>query len=160
MSEHEKNDLDRFMKKVGKQPNLSGCWSWTGGQTGGGYGKFQFRGRGWRAHRAAWEMFVGPIPGSGDAHGMCVLHRCDNRLCVNPSHLFLGTMRDNNHDMIRKGRQNKASNATKKLKETDIPVIRADRVSGASITALAKQYDVVRATIRNVIDGISWRHVA
>lgn len=84
----------------------SGCWEWTGGVfKDSGYGKFN-GGKGddgkWvtaYAHRASHELHIGPIPA-----GLSVLHRCDNRLCVNPDHLFLGTQRDNIHDMLAKGR--------------------------------------------------------
>ena len=77
----------------------SGCWLWLGSTKGGGYGRFRLRGASLRAHRAAWELYRGPIP-----IGVCVLHRCDVRVCVNPDHLWLGTVRDNNLDAIRKGR--------------------------------------------------------
>jgi hypothetical protein len=80
---------------------------WTGAKKAGGYGVM---GRGRRgdllikAHRAAWEIFRGPIP-----EGQNVLHRCDNPGCVNPEHLFLGSLADNAQDMARKGRNGGAS---------------------------------------------------
>lgn len=77
-----------------------GCWEWTGGTLAtGGYGKLSVNGAERRAHRFSYELLVGPIP-----DGLCVLHRCDNRPCCNPSHLFLGTRRDNNYDMATKKR--------------------------------------------------------
>lgn len=87
----------RFMVNV--QPIEIGCWMWTGGIVHG-YGCWEVDGRRERAHRWAWELFVGPIP-----EGMHVLHRCDNPPCVNPNHLFLGTQTDNVQDMDAKGRR-------------------------------------------------------
>lgn len=75
------------------------CWVWTRATTDFGYGKIGDGPR-WRGtHVVSWELANGPVP-----QGLCVLHRCDNPPCVRPEHLFLGTVDDNNQDMIRKGR--------------------------------------------------------
>lgn len=88
----------RFWTKV--LPVESGCWEWQAGRNEHGYGLFATRRSGRsRAHRVAYERFVGPIP-----EGLHVLHTCDNPPCVNPAHLFLGTVKDNSKDMMRKGR--------------------------------------------------------
>lgn len=77
-----------------------GCWEWTGSLNSGGYGTVGRQGlTGRTLHRLAWEMAYGPIP-----DGAQVLHRCDNRKCCRPDHLFLGTAADNIYDMIEKGR--------------------------------------------------------
>lgn len=78
-----------------------GCWRWTGGLDGSGYGRWSIDGKYRSMHRVAWTAFRGPIP-----VGLHVLHKCDVRNCLNPDHLFLGTNLDNTYDMHRKGRAN------------------------------------------------------
>ena len=79
---------------------MTGCWYWIGSIGNSGYGKTRFdHSNDFSAHRISYLAFRGVIP-----EGMCVLHRCDVRLCVNPSHLFLGTKKDNSRDMVAKGR--------------------------------------------------------
>ncbi len=77
------------------------CWIWAASTSKGGYGQVKIRERrsNMRAHRVAWELTNGPIP-----DGLCILHRCDVPRCVNPGHLFVGTIGDNNRDMATKGR--------------------------------------------------------
>jgi hypothetical protein len=89
---------DRFWAGV----DTSGeCWVWTRATNEGGYGKIGDGHRVRGTHAVSWELAYGPIP---RGVGLCVLHRCDNPPCVRPDHLFLGTVQDNNQNMIRKGR--------------------------------------------------------
>jgi hypothetical protein len=83
------------------EPN--GCWLWPGAAIRG-YGVIRRDGKNQRLNRVAWEETNGPIP-----DGLCVCHVCDNPSCCNPGHLFLGTVTDNNRDMIAKGRSKSAS---------------------------------------------------
>lgn len=86
----------RFWAKVSKS---DGCWEWTGFVSPLGYGKIKDAGKQLLASRVSYELNVGPIP-----DGLCVLHECDNRKCVRPEHLFLGTKGDNNRDRHAKRR--------------------------------------------------------
>lgn len=97
--------LKRFWGKVQQGPN--GCWNWTASFTPNGYGKIgTTRRHGVQSvHRISWIIHFGRIP-----KGKCVLHKCDNRLCVNPDHLFLGSHHDNTHDMMQKGRHKPMKN--------------------------------------------------
>jgi hypothetical protein len=88
--------IERFWEKV--ETGLD-CWIWTAAVNKDGYGKFWFGGV-MRAHRFAWEDLIGPIP-----PGKHVLHKCDNRRCVNTEHLFIGTNSDNAKDAFHKGRR-------------------------------------------------------
>lgn len=92
-------DNDRFMSRIDSSGGPDSCWPWTGATDTRGYGHVKSGYHGFRTHRVAWKIHNGPIP-----EGANVLHRCDNRPCCNPAHLFLGTIRDNAVDMVAKGR--------------------------------------------------------
>lgn len=94
--------LHRFWSKVNK---TEGCWLWTAGRFSNGYGVFYNGKSNTRAHRFSWALEHGEVP-----ENLYVLHRCDNRRCVNPAHLFLGTAADNAIDMVNKGRSTRGIN--------------------------------------------------
>jgi hypothetical protein len=149
---------DRFWTKVDKSGD---CWMWTAHRNRDGYGLvgLDFRGVD-RSHRVAWRLTYGDIP-----PGMQVLHRCDTPGCVRPDHLWLGTHLDNMADRQRKHRTrtpfvgpgSAAPNA--KLRDEDIPVIRAYVAIGVGDTAIARMYGVSRVTINHVRTGKSWSHL-
>lgn len=97
---------NRFWQRVNKSgsipahcPELGSCWEWTGAKVKGGYGSFRIGKSARYSHRIAWELSNGHI-----SNGLRVLHKCDNPVCCNPMHLFLGTQADNVKDMLTKGR--------------------------------------------------------
>jgi hypothetical protein len=146
---------ERFWEKVSKDGD---CWLWTASLTRGGYGQFPLRkGVIRRAHRIAWELENGPVP-----NGLWVLHRCDNPPCVRPSHLFLGTPKDNSADMTAKGRHNTPLGSARpaaRLSEADVITIRAARANGETGAALARRYGVHRSSIYHICNRDYWKHI-
>lgn len=97
--------MEEFARRINENGSLildTPCWEWMGTKNPNGYGRFSSRYFSTQAHRASWEIFVGPIP-----DGLFICHKCDNKSCVNPEHLFLGTQHDNMQDMAQKGRSTK-----------------------------------------------------
>jgi len=151
-------EAERFWAKVDKR-GPDECWPWTGARSHRGYGIFGSNGRNRNAQRTAWELTRGPIPPGEGAHGTCVCHACDNRACCNPSHLFLGSHRDNMLDASRKGRVAKARgtrNGNAKLTPAIVAEMRARANSGVSYAALGRDYGVTRGIARKAVLGLSW----
>jgi hypothetical protein len=168
----EHADDARFWSKVNKLPGDDACWEWTAALfKKSGYGCFSFQERLQGAHRVSWSLTNGPIP-----DGLWVLHKCDNRKCVRPSHLFLGTQTDNMRDMVSKGRgvppagdahwmrqikevQSGAANFNAKLNEASVVEIKRALVVGVGAAALGRQYGVHSATITMISNGTNWSRV-
>lgn len=139
----------------------AGCWLWTGSPGAGGYGVLVTGRKTMKAHRASWIVHRGPIP-----DGCKVCHRCDTPACVNPDHLFLGSQRDNVHDMVRKGRCQKNMlgrygnlSPLAKLSEQEAREIRRLHADGRSQHSLAKQFGRSPMTINRLVRNISWRNL-
>ena len=141
----------RFLSKVSKTDS---CWTWTGAVSRNGYGNFSVRRSATGAHRASYSLFIGGIP-----DGIEVCHSCDNKLCVNPSHLFLGTQKENLNDMRKKRRHPFGyDHVNSKLTEDEVVAIRG--LSGVvSQSRLARKYGVSQTLISGVVRGDRWNHV-
>ena len=145
---------ERFWKKV-KISSEDECWEWQGMTIRSGYGRI-YTGNYKKelAHRVAWQLTYGDIPDGEGYHGTCVLHTCDNRKCVNPKHLFIGSHADNIHDMCRKGRYHQENipfgegHANHKLTDEQIGEIRA--MHGMSQRQLASMYGVIQQQISRI----------
>jgi hypothetical protein len=132
----------------------SGCWEWVGTLNDSGYGVMRNHYKYVGAHRLSYQQFVGPIP-----DGMHVLHKCDNRKCINPEHLFVGTNAENVADKVAKGRQRRhhgEKNPHARLTAQDVVAIRA---SGERQKDLAAKYGVTRTCIYDIRVGKSWGHL-
>jgi DNA-binding XRE family transcriptional regulator len=149
--EHKRRPLaERFWRKVEKH---DGCWRWTGRPMTVGYGYIMDDdGSDTYAHRVSWRLHYGSIP-----DGMCVLHRCDNRICVNPAHLFLGTRADNMADKTAKGRTPHGENHwNSKLSSADVREIVKRLEAGETQTSIARDYGVYRQAIGSIATGRCW----
>lgn len=125
-----------------------GCRVWAGGAAAKGYGGIRFKGRMDKAHRVSYMIFVGPIPSE-----MHVLHSCDNRKCIEPAHLFLGTNADNIKDKCKKDRSGKKLTIDL-VKE----IRRAYAGRKVSQTALGRAFGVNPSNISRAVNGKRWAH--
>jgi hypothetical protein len=147
-------DMVSLMSKVNvDNNNHDACWEWRGANKGNGYGHTRYG----PAHRRSYEIFKGAIP-----RNMDICHKCDNRACVNPLHLFVGTRLDNMQDAKRKGRmatgdrlgdRRGEKGSAAKLKWSDVNEIRS---SAASSSELAVKFGVTNTTINTIRRNKTW----
>mgnify|MGYP003575162333 CR=1 FL=1 len=150
---------------------FSGCRLWYGASVPFGYGVISIQGRQRYAHRAAWEAQHGPIP-----EGKFVLHRCDTPACINPDHLFLGTLQDNTQDMLAKGRCRAGApkgdrnpmrlhkgiaagerNGSAKLTPEQVAQIRARYQRGVTRQVdIARDFGIKQPQVSSILRGESW----
>lgn len=152
-SKPRKTELSRFEEKY-IPVTESGCWIWIGANKPDGYGQIFYKGKCQTAHRVSWQLHKGEIPPN-----LGVLHHCDTPACVNPSHLFLGTVKDNMQDCVKKGRRPRRYGdliGTAKLSNKDIAHIRQDKRIARDI---ALDFNVSRSTISHIKNNRSWRNI-
>lgn len=149
--------IESFKEKLGEDGE---CWPFLGSKNKDNYGQLTFRGRTHLAHRVSYTLFKWEIP-----KGMYVCHHCDNPICCNPYHLYIGTQKDNMRDMITRGRQNRH----KPLGETNhFAVLNSEKVieirelkarTYMSDYKIAKMFGVSRATIQLIVTRKTWTHI-
>lgn len=162
LPEHDNpNTLHLLWRLAGRMViSSSACWEWQGAKTSHGYGHITFCGRNACVHRLVYSLCVAAAPA-----GLFVLHRCDNRCCCNPAHLFVGTHRDNMRDMAEKRRAARTpmrgeKNGRAVLSET---LVRSARHLAALVGAraaarkLSAQTGISFNTLRSAIRGKTWR---
>lgn len=137
----------RFWSKV-QITDFLDCWIWTASTNHLGYGRFGVNGKNRYAHRIAWQLAYGEIP-----LGICVCHKCDNPICVNPGHFFLGTKHENFIDMARKGRH------ANKLTNDQVLSIRSVHKKGLSCQHLARFYQVDYSHITRIVNNQRRQHI-
>lgn len=150
--------LKRFSDSVTPEAN-SGCWLWTRGATADGYGVAYPGNVRSYAHRLAFES----VHGEGSAAGVIVRHKCDTPACVNPEHLLGGTRLDNIRDCIERGRANRLRGEQQpfaKLTAEKVQRFRQRYTEGEEAKVFAREENLSVQTIKQVICGQTWRHVA
>lgn len=149
---------ERFDAKVDRSRGEDGCWHWTGSVTRR-YGNIRIASKAFagkqteRAHRVAWMLERGPIPEGGH-----VLHRCDNPICVNPAHLFIGDDSSNVADKVAKGRHPSGERAPgAKLTERDVRLILGALSLGESARSIADRFGVKPGAVYAIRAGRTWK---
>jgi hypothetical protein len=145
---------DRFYSKFLVHP-VTRCWIWTDCRISNGYAGIWVSGKSHKAHRLSWELHIGPIPES-----LHVLHKCDNRLCVRPEHLYIGTNDDNIADKVARGRERYLRGADlpcAKITEDDVKEIRS--IKGKTLQQIGDIYGLELSTIGKIRSRRLWKHV-
>jgi hypothetical protein len=150
--------VDKFWSKVKYPENIDDCWEWSSGLFESGYGQFGISSKiKISAHRFAFQYYNGSIP-----KGYIICHRCDNKKCCNPNHLFLGTCKDNSEDMVRKGRSIKGEKIhTSILTECDVIETLTSLYYGNKISyqEFNLKYSVEGRQLKNIVNRITWKYI-
>lgn len=149
-----RDHVNWFWSHVDKR-NGDGCWVWIGSFVVTGYGTLQVKGKSVGTHRYSYELHFGPI-----SNGLFVCHRCDNRACVRPDHLFLGTIADNMNDAWSKQRMYpNGRHPGAKLFPEQVIEIRQRYASGESSRRLSAEYQINLTTIKKIVIGKGWKNI-
>lgn len=149
---YRKTPIQRFLGYIKKS---DACWEWIGPLMEVGYGSFRANNITHYAHRFSYEYHFEKIP-----KGKLVCHKCDNRKCVNPDHLFLGSHSDNTNDMLMKNRHQKGvDRKNHKLNPDVVREIRKMRKIGKIYKKIAKSFGVSYSIVRRICLRKMWKHV-
>jgi hypothetical protein len=155
----KKSSEERFWNLVDRR-GPDDCWEWNGGLCGPGYGIFKIGTlrvdrRNVMAHRFSYELHFGPL-----VDDLFCLHRCDNKKCVNPKHLFMGTQDDNMKDKVAKGRQPRGTTSyNAKLSESRLEAARLYRLNGWSYKKIADRFNIHVMSLYKAMKGQTWKHL-
>jgi hypothetical protein len=128
------------------------CIEWNGWRNDSGYGEIEVDGKRWRAHRYSYLLAYGTNPGD-----LQVCHRCDNRPCINPHHLFLGTNADNQADMYEKARHSHGERVKQsKMEERDVIAIMKRLADGDPGKQIAKEFGIHFISVSDIKNGRTW----
>jgi hypothetical protein len=153
MSQYLEKAKQRFEAKFLPVPE-AGCWLWESALDSGGYGLFAFNGKAVTAHRVSWTLYRGAIP-----NGVCVLHKCDERSCVNPDHFFLGSQSDNALDMVKKKRGNHSRGEKNGWSTLTADQVRSILSDDRAQSVIAKAYGTTQANVSSIKLGKAWKHI-
>lgn len=162
MKNFTEKDINRFWSKV-KIKKFNQCWEWQGSlnpNSTRGYGNFKVRSRNIKPHRFSYTLANGQI-----LKNMCICHSCDNRACVNPLHLFIGTKADNNKDRHLKGRTSHKSrnvgskHGLSKLTENQAKEIKQRCKNGETQRLLEREFGLKRGSVWSIANNLSWKHI-
>lgn len=131
----------------------SPCWFWKGSKTDAGYGSCRRLNK-QLAHQVSYIAFCGEI-----RDNLFVCHECDNRICVNPDHLWLGTGFDNMEDSRKKGRLRGEKNPSAKLTELKIQQIFHRQKEGLSRLEISTEFNISQAQLSTILQRKHWKHV-
>lgn len=141
----------------GKTKHADGCKEWTAYRDRNGYGRFRFNGENRLAHRIAYKLYYGIDPKE-----LFVCHTCDNPSCIEPTHLFLGTQKDNMDDMRHKGREPSRvgqNNGCSRLKDGEVAYIKKMLELGFLQKDIAEDFDVTQQLISRIKNNKAWSHI-
>lgn len=139
--------IDRF-NNTDKLLAIDGCHYWMGSLNPNGYGRIYYKGTSFYAHRVSYFIH------KGNPLNLFVCHSCDNRSCVNPNHLFLGTLQDNNNDKVAKNRQSKSGRPSDLCDEDVKEIINLYKSGGLYQHQIAEMFGVRQPAVSRIINGI------
>lgn len=153
----KQSPIIRFFSKVDKMSHPCGCWIFNGTISREGYGRFRLGNKLMSAHRAAWILTHGSVPSN-----LLICHSCDNRRCVNPKHLFIGTAKDNVIDKITKHREYYLRGEQlpqTKLNSSDVLLIKSLLLNNIKQNVIAQYFNITQSVISRIKNNKTWRHI-